>query len=224
MVTLALSGNTSAVLSGNTTVKAINGLATFAGLSVNQTGTYSLTANSTPVYTAATSNLFSINGPTAKLAFFTQPGGAAVGAALNPQPVVAIQDANGNLVSSDNSTMVTLAISGNTSAALSGNTTVKAINGLATFAGLSVNQTGTYSLTANSTPVYTAATSNLFSINGPTAKLAFATQPGGAAVGAALNPQPVVAIQDANGNLVSGDNSTMVTLAIKREHFGRIIR
>lgn len=47
-----------------------------------------------------------------------------------------------------------------------------------------------------------------YTIFGPAAKLAFTTQPGGAAAGNALSPQPVVAIQDAVGNTVPNDNST----------------
>jgi len=216
-VTLSLSGNTSAVLAGTRTVTAVNGLATFAGLSMNQIGTYNLTATSNNTgLTSVTSSSFNITSIFAsKLAFITQPGGAVTGSALNPQPVVAIQDSQGNLITNDNTTMVTLAISGNTSAVLAGARTVQASGGVATFSGLHIDLAGSYSLSASSNPTLTPAISTQFEIIiGPASKLAFTTQPGGSLAGTILSQQPIIAIQDAQGNVVTSDNTTLVTLAI----------
>ena len=101
-------------------------------------------------------------GNASKLSFSTQPGGAVAGAPLNPQPVVMIQDALGNLVTGDNSTVVTLAISGNSSAVLSGTKTLTATNGIASFSGLNINLAGSYTLSATGNPVLTAAVSSSF--------------------------------------------------------------
>jgi subtilase family serine protease len=116
-------------------------------------------------------------GPAAKLAFTSSPsgaatGGAAAGAAFTIQPVVAVQDASGNTVTSSTAA-VTLAITSGTgsqgaiisghaavNAVISGNTTVNAVNGVANFNGLKIDKAGVaYTLTATSGN-FTAASSS----------------------------------------------------------------
>ena len=67
-------------LSGTTTVAAVSGVATFAGLSIDKSGTgYTLTA-SDGALTGATSTTFNITvGPAAKLAFTSSPAARRVG-------------------------------------------------------------------------------------------------------------------------------------------------
>ena len=117
-------------------------------------------------------------GPAAKLSFGTQPVGANGGAAFSTQPVVIVQDAGGNTVT-NSSAFITLAIGNNPSGGtLSGTATATAVNGVASFSGLSIDKAGTYTLTAASTGL-TGVASNSFNITvGPAAKLAFTTQPG----------------------------------------------
>jgi len=221
-VTLAITpgtGASGAALSGNTTVNAVNGAATFRDLSVDLAGSnYTLSATSGAL-TSATSSAFDVTvRPAAKLAFTTQPGSSnTAGADFDTQPVVTIQDADGNKVTTSTAA-VTLAITpgtGTSGADLSGNTTVNAVNGVATFSGLSVNLAGSgYTLGATSGTL-TPATSTAFDVvAGSAAKLAFTTQPGSSnTVGAALGTQPVVAIRDAGGNTVT-TSTDAVTLAI----------
>ena len=104
--------------------------------------------------------------PPAKLAFVQGPSNAAAGVAITPAVKVAVEDANGNVQTSDNSTTVSLAIGTNPSGGtLSGGSAVTVASGVATFSGLSINNAGTgYTLTASSTPSYTAATSAAFNI------------------------------------------------------------
>ena len=107
-----------------------------------------------------------IAGAANKLAFTTQPGGGQPGAAWAAQPVVKVQDAGGNTVTSNTST-VTLAIANNAGpgGVLSGTAAKAAIAGVATFSGLSINQYGTgYTLSATSGAL-TSATSAPFNIN-----------------------------------------------------------
>ncbi len=76
-------------------------------------------------------------GPAAKLGIQTQPSAnATAGTAFSTQPVIAIEDAGGNIITTDNSTVVTATrLSG--TGTLQGTTTATASNGLATFSNLS---------------------------------------------------------------------------------------
>ena len=105
-------------------------------------------------------------GPPTKLAFVQGPSNTAVGAAITPAVTVAVEDANGNIETSDNVTQVSLAIGTNPAGGtLSGGSAVTVASGIATFSGLSINTAGTgYTLTASSTPSYTGATSAAFNI------------------------------------------------------------
>lgn len=113
-------------------------------------------------------------GPPAKLAFTTQPAGAVAASPFLDQPVVAVLDGNGNIVTSS-SDPVTVAITPNTGtsgAALSGTATVEAVNGVATFKGLGIDLAGSgYTLTATSGDLF-ATTSTAFSVLSASAKLA----------------------------------------------------
>ena len=106
-------------------------------------------------------------GAPAKLAFIVQPSNAVAGAASTPAVQVAVQDAQGNTVTTA-TTSITLAIGINpASGTLSGTTTVAAVNGIATFANVSINNLGTgYTLTASATTL-TGATSSSFNITTP---------------------------------------------------------
>ncbi|HUL48412.1 MAG TPA: hypothetical protein VLT79_00205, partial [Gemmatimonadales bacterium] len=143
-----------------------------------------------------------------------QPSNAIAGAANSPAMQVAVQDAQGNIVTTA-TTSITLALGTNpASGTLSGTMTVAAVNGVATFSTLSLNLAGTgYTLTASATGL-TAATSSAFNITaGPAAKLVFTVQPGNVAAGAAITPAVQVTVQDAQGNTVT-TATTGITVAI----------
>src|SRR5438552_2065320 len=153
-------------------------------------------------------------GAAAKLVFTVQPSSAAAGAAITPAVQVAVQDAQGNSVTTAN-TSITVAIGTNpASGVLAGTKTVTAVNGVATFSTLSLNAAGTgYTLTEAATAV-TGATSNAFNIGaGAAAKLVFTVQPSNTAAGAAITPAMQVAVQDAQGNIVT-TATTSITVAI----------
>ncbi len=120
-------------------------------------------------------------GPSTKLAFVQGPSNANAGAVITPAVKVAVEDANGNVETSDNSTQVTLAIGTNPAAGtLSGGSAVTVSSGVATFSGLSINTAGTgYTLTASSTPTYSAATSAAFNITSGAASSDWTTYLGG---------------------------------------------
>ena len=222
-VTLAIGTNPGGgTLTGGSALKVAAGVATFSALSINKAGTgYTLTASSTPSYTGATSAGFNITPGTAtKLAFIQGPSNTTAGAAISPAVTVAIEDANGNVETSDNATTVALAIGTNPGGGtLTGGSALKVAAGVATFSALSINKAGTgYTLTASSTPSHAGTTSAAFNITavtvGPPTKLAFIQGPSNTAAGAAISPAVTVAIEDANGNVETSDNATTVTLAI----------
>jgi outer membrane protein assembly factor BamB len=111
-------------------------------------------------------------GPATKLALVQGPTNTAVGAAMTPAVRVAVEDANGNIETADNTDQVSLAIGTNpASGTLSGGSAVTVASGVATFSGLSINTAGNgYTLTATSptSPSLSAATSGTFNISSST--------------------------------------------------------
>jgi uncharacterized repeat protein (TIGR03803 family) len=156
-----LTGPAGAALGGTTTVTDSNGIATFTGLSLNEAGNYVLQATSGSK-TAADSVQFSIGATATQLAFVQQPSAAAVGGVIAPPITVAVEDQNGNTVTSDTST-VTIALTTPNGATLGGTLTAQAVNGVATFSNLTVDTAGGYTLTATDSSL-TAATSSNFNI------------------------------------------------------------
>jgi hypothetical protein len=160
-VTLALTSGSG--LTGTLTATPKNGVATFSNLSIGTAGSYTLSATS-PSLTSATSAGFSITagttGPAAKLAFVQQPTSALTGATISPAVTVAVEDSNGNPVTSATNP-ITVALAAGTG--LAGTLTATPQNGVATFSNLSVSVAGSYTLSATSTNL-TSATSTSFTI------------------------------------------------------------
>ncbi|MGH6690797.1 MAG: beta strand repeat-containing protein, partial [Gammaproteobacteria bacterium] len=152
-VTVAIATNPGAgTLSGTTTVAAVAGVASFANLSIDKSGTgYTLQATSGTL-TAGTSTAFTITpGAATRLVFTVPPTNTTAGASLTPAVQVAAQDALGNTATGFTGT-VTVAIGTNPgSGTLSGTSTQAAVAGIASFANLSINKSGTgYTLEATS--------------------------------------------------------------------------
>ncbi len=179
----------------------------FTGCAINEPGTnYTLTASDpTDGLTPIVSNPFNVlAGVPAQLVFTTQPGNGTGGTPLTQQPVVYIEDAQGNLVTTDNTT-VTLAIGSNPGHGTLSGCTAQTSGGIATFTGCTIDKIGTgYTLTATdaadllTTP---SAPSGPFNITpGQPYRLAFTTTPGTAVAGDRFANQPVVTLLDAGGN------------------------
>jgi hypothetical protein len=221
-ITIAIGTNPGGgTLSGTFTAAAVNGIATFANLSIDRVGTgYTLTASSAAM-TAARSSAFNITPAAAtQLVFTVQPTNALAGAALAPGVQVSVLDGSGNPVSGS-SAPITLALGANPGAGtLAGSTTVAAASGVALFPDLTLNRVGTgYTLVASS-PGLSSATSNPFDIAaGAAARLVFAVQPGSANVGASLFPAVQVAVQDASGNTVT-TSAASIALALANNPSG----
>ena len=142
-------------LGGTLTVQAVNGVATFLGLSETTAGADSLAVSSYNLAAGDTNGL-SVNPAAAASLVIATPGGVV---ANDPFSLtVNAEDQYGNAASTFNGN-VTLSLESNLgSATLGGTLTVQAVNGLATFSGLTINKLGTgYVVQATSTGLTNAS-------------------------------------------------------------------
>lgn len=212
-VTLAISSPGGATLTcGSNPVIAVSGVAQFAGCAVDKAGTYTLTATSAGLSSAISSNFTISVGAPKRLVFTRTPGNTARNTTFASQPIVAVQDAGGNTVTTSTAA-VTLSLAGQGGGQLTNCAANprSAVSGIATFSGCRISQTGTYTLTASSGSLQ-SATSAAISIFTSASRLAFVVSPSSSASGLPFGNQPVVAVQDSGGNTTSGTNS--ITLSI----------
>jgi hypothetical protein len=125
-------------------------------LTVTDTSNSSITGTTTVAVKA---------GAASKLVFAQQPSGGSPGVTLSPAVTVDVEDAYGNVLTSDSTDKVTMTIGTNPgSATLGGTTTVTVSGGVATFSSLSISNAGNgYTLKASSGTL-TAATSAAFNV------------------------------------------------------------
>ncbi|MFN8508306.1 MAG: pre-peptidase C-terminal domain-containing protein [Dehalococcoidia bacterium] len=199
----------------NLTVNTVSGVANFAGCSLSAAGSYVLQATAIGLTTAQTGTITISAVQTAtKLGFTSVSSTGAPGVALATQPVVAIQDANGNTVTSQTPTAVTLSKLTGPGNLTCTNTTVTSVNGVATFAGCSLSTAGTYALQATASGLASAQTGDITITAPVTYTLAFQSMSASATAGQAIPTQPIIAVRDANGNTVTNVAPTMVTLSV----------
>jgi uncharacterized delta-60 repeat protein len=177
-VTLSIaSGPAGGVLAGTATVAAQNGVATFSNLTLTKSGAYTLTVADGSLASVTSTSFVIQAGAATQLAFAQAPSNGTTDTVITPALTVDVEDADGNLVSTDTSN-VTLAIaSGPAGGVLSGTATVAAVGGVATFNTLSLSPAGTYTLTATDGS-YTAAASGALTISAPAQnRLVFTQEP-----------------------------------------------
>src|SRR2546423_1533809 len=116
-----------------------------------------------------------------QVGFTVQPTTTPAGAAITPAVQVAVQDALGNTVTSFSGTITVTPGVNQAGGTLAGHTTVTAVNGVATFADLSIDKVGTgYTLQATGAGLTTASAS--FDVTpGAVTQPAFTVQPTGTA-------------------------------------------
>jgi hypothetical protein len=185
-------------------VAAAGGIASFATLSIDKTGTgYTLSAVAAGLPDAASGTFDIAAGPAAQLSFSVQPSASSGGVAITPAVEVTALDQLGNVATGFTGN-VAMAIGTNPSGgALSGTKSVAAVAGVASFSNLKIDLAGIgYTLAASATGP-TGATSALFDVAvGVAAKLAFSVAPVNTGAGAAITPAVQVTVQDAAGNTV----------------------
>lgn len=149
-------------------VPTAHGIASFAGCGVDKVGTYTLVASTSSLPSVSSGSFTITAGTASRLAFSATPGTTAQATAFATQPAVRILDAGGNPTTS--TAQVTLSLTSlPAGATLSCTQNPKAAAaGVATFAGCSVNKSGTYTLTARVSSV-PDATSASFTISAPPA-------------------------------------------------------
>ena len=189
-----------------------SGYVTFVGCSVAKTSTYEIKATDSglpPTYFLLSSAFTITTGPPSQILFTQQPGNSTGGTAFatGSQPQITVEDAGGNVVTGDSTSQISLAVSsGGGSGTLTCTTNPLTVTGgVASFAGCSVNTIGTYTLTATdveSTGTLTATSASFTISVGAPAQLVFTTSPGASTSGTAFAVQPVVAIEDAGGNII----------------------
>jgi len=207
----------SGALAGTTVVSPSGGLASFSGLNITASGTYTLTASSSGfggLSLSGTSTPISVVSTATKLVVHTQPSSTATaGVAFATQPVIYEEDQNGNLETGDNSTVVTVALSSGTGP-LRGTTTATVSGGVATFTNLADNTAETISLKFTSGSLTSATSGNIVVSPAAASQLVITTQPSSTATaGQAFATQPVVKEEDAFNNVITTDSTNTVTAA-----------
>ncbi len=198
-------------LQGTTSITASGGIATFTNLRHNVAGTINIRFTSSPALTPDTSTNITVNpNVAARLVFVQQPTNDTAGTIITPAITVQVQDTLGNNVGGVRS--VVMAIHSGTGV-LSGTTTQNTnASGLATFSNLSINLAGTKQLKATSAGLDSALSVSFVISPAAASRLGIQTQPSPTATaGVVFAQQPVVRIEDQFGNLITTDNSTVVT-------------
>ena len=214
-VTLSLEANPSAgTLSGTVTVNAVNGVATFPGLSIDKVGSGYTLAAAAAGLTGDTSPPFDIlAGGANRLVFIIQPTDRVVGQTFAPAIQVQVQDAAGNpVITAVNAITLASSVAGT----LVGNNVRGAVGGIATFGGLSIEVAGGYTLTAQA-PGLTPATSEAFNVAPASTRTDITGQtPAGALPGQNVNVSydvdPILpGAGELNGNVTVTDGTTSCT-------------
>ena len=166
-VVLSLSSNPGdATLGGTVSVTAINGVATFAGLTLDQQGdgyTLLATSNGLP---SSTSGAINVTPAAAKqLVVRTQPPSSIP--AGDSFGLVVVADSGGVVDTSFNGTVIVQLNNNPGGAFLGGTASVTAVNGVATFAGLTLSQMGNgYTLYLGGAP-YASTTTGILNVTKP---------------------------------------------------------
>ena len=226
---------TTFTITNNTLYDATNWLANVTGISVNgtvlTTGFKTSTigqivfTNATPGFVQGPNTIvfaatgYSTNtitqilvGPATQLVMKTEPSTPWIAGATNSTPpALFIEDSSGDVVTTNNSTVVTATV-GTGAGPLTGTLTATAVNGVVTFTSLkapTLAQTGLLLTFTNAALASAVDTTSITVTNGSASKLAFGVQPATTMAGVAISPSVTVIVQDANGNTVLGDSSSV---------------
>lgn len=205
------SGPAGATLGGTTTVSAIDGVATFSDLSINQAGTYTLRFTGTGL-SSATSKSFKITPSPLDGSHLVISRVASVIAGSKIAPITVTAETSSNTVSTTTKGKVTLSFA--TSARSVNNTTVATKtasmkNGVAVFKNISIKQSGSFSIEASNS-ASTAGNASIGIIPATAKKLVFSQQPPNSNAGSTFSVQ--LQLLDKFGNLAADNSSIVLSL------------
>ena len=209
-VTVSLANNPGgATLGGTLTASASDGVATFSGLSLNKADSgYTLQVSASGLGGATTSAIAVTPAVPAQLAITEQPP-ASVTAGSGFGLQASIEDAYGNVVTTD-AAAVTVALANNPGGAtLGGTLSATASSGVATFSGLTLTRAASgYNLQASSSGL-TSATTGAVNVTPAAASQVVITQQPPATVAVNGTFALDAAIEDAYGNVVTSSGATV---------------
>lgn len=217
---------------GEVTARTAGGLANFTNVAVDRAGgpfTIRFIAFGTGLETGVqvVSSAFNVTrGAASRLRVTLHPENAVGGEAFGLQPRVALTDAGGNVIEENSEMNVAVSIATNPSngslnvAAGSGLTT-RLVDGVALFAGLSIDRAGLGYVLAFTAEGPVGAfypsfvLSNPFTVAvGTLHELRVLRSPSDSRAGLPLVDQPIVALLDRGGNLLTGNSFTRVVARI----------
>ena len=204
-----------ASLVGTRTVQTVNGIATLPsdfGISGTAGTTYTVTYSTENLDTASETVTVTTGAPYS-VTVLRDAAGAKSGAPFITQPIAALTDRGDNVVTGDNSSVITATISLNGTQVASGQATVS--SGVATFGesfGFSGIAGTTYTIVFTSTSASLGDSQTIIVDPGLARTAHLTTQSQGTTSGELFTTQPVVTLKDAQGNVVTNDNSTVVTV------------
>jgi hypothetical protein len=193
-----------------------SGNATFGDLSLTVAGQKQLLATIPGVVTNVSSTFNVVSAAAAQLGIQTSPSTTGTaGVALAPQPVVAVEDAFGNVVSNVTDVITASQTAGGNLNQTAGNSVqVTAVSGTATFSGLYLTNAATSQITFTD-GVLTLTTNSVnivITANVPNSIVVQQQPSSTAQVGVVLGTQPVISVVDAYGNAVT--NGTFVVASV----------
>ncbi len=213
-VTIAVASGPGGLTSGSTTsAVAASGVATFSNLVLDTSGSYTFTVTDSGLTNATTGTISVSPAAASKLVLQQTPTSGTAGQALSPSITVAVEDAFGNVVTSNTSTVTISVASGPGGLAASSTTGVAAVNGVATFSNLVLDTPGSDTLSVSDSGLTGATTGTINVSPGAASKLVLEQTPTSGTAGQALSPSVTVAVEDAVGNVLTGNTST-VTIAV----------
>ncbi len=222
VVTAAIASGAGTLGGTLTATTSPSGVATFTNLVISGTiGDRTLGFSATSLTGAISGTVTISAGAASQLVFTQQPTALVAGATMSPAVTVTVEDASGNTVTTASGT-VSLALTAPGGATLTGGGAATVTTGVATFAGLSVDKVGSYTLTPSTTVSGVAAlpASSSFTVSaGAATQLVFTGQPSNAAANAAIAPAVQVTALDSLGNVATSFTGS-VTLVIGTDGAG----
>src|SRR6185437_9201855 len=161
-------------LLGTPSVAAKAGVATFSNLILDKAAKYTLKATDGTLAAATTASFTVAPATASKLVLVKSPTSATAGKAINPALVIDIEDAFGNIVTSNTSTVKFTATGGS---ALLGTPSVAAKAGVATFSNLILDKAAKYTLKATDGTLVSATTASFTVAAATASKLVFVPAP-----------------------------------------------